>query len=65
MDETLTTFLSLFIMIFSFGFFLVAILFVTRDHRESWERRMMEAREFGAPLEYKQNVKEDTPKSQP
>lgn len=34
-------------MIFGLGFFLFVTLIITRDHRESWERRIMEAREFG------------------
>jgi hypothetical protein len=41
------TALSLFFMVFALGFFLFAMRVITRDHRESWERRLMEAREFG------------------
>lgn len=29
------------------GFFLTILLVVLRDSREGWERRMLEAREFG------------------
>lgn len=29
------------------GFFLLVCLQVSRDSREAWERRMLEAREFG------------------
>lgn len=41
------TMLSLAFMVFSLGFFLLSMRIVTRDHRESYERRIMEAREFG------------------
>lgn len=41
------TILSLAFMVFALGFFMIAIRVVTRDHREAWEQRMMEAREFG------------------
>jgi hypothetical protein len=41
------TFMSLAFMVFSFGFFLFSMRLVSRDHRESWEQRMQEAREFG------------------
>jgi hypothetical protein len=45
------TVMSLFFMVFGLGFFLFTthiILRETREEkRESWERRVMEAREFG------------------
>lgn len=41
------TLLDLGFLVFSLGFFLFTIRIVQRDHRESWERRLMEAREFG------------------
>lgn len=34
-------------MLFGLGFFIFCIRVVRRDHREAWEQRMMEAREFG------------------
>jgi hypothetical protein len=34
-------------MIFGLAFFLFVTRMISRDHRESWERRIMEAREFG------------------
>lgn len=37
-------------MVFCFGFFLFSIRIVNRDHRESHERRIMEAREFGVDV---------------
>lgn len=47
------TFQSLVFMIFGLGFFLFAVLVVNRDHREAWERRLMEAREFGYKVVHK------------
>jgi len=41
------TSLNLAFMVFGLAFFLFTIRIVMRDHRESWERRVMEAREFG------------------
>jgi hypothetical protein len=49
-------------LIFSLGFFLYTIRIVTRDHRESWEHRMMEAREFGPDAKLHQK---DSSKSKP
>ena len=44
-------------LIFSLGFFIFTIRIVTRDHRESWERRIMEAREFGFGNKNQHNAK--------
>lgn len=41
------TVLSLAFMVFGLGFFLFVVMILNRDHRESWERRIAEAREFG------------------
>jgi hypothetical protein len=41
------TYLALAFMVFGLGFFLFVIFVILHDHRESWERRIMEAREFG------------------
>lgn len=44
-------------MLFGFGFFLFVCLLVRRDHRESWERRIQEAREFGYGGKNQHNTK--------
>ena len=41
------TMLSLAFMVFGLAFFVYVTRIVTRDHREAYERRLMEAREFG------------------
>jgi len=56
----MATILDLAFMIFSLGFFLLSMRIVTRDHRELWERRMIEAREFGYRDQSQQDTK--TPK---
>lgn len=38
---------SIAFMIFGLAFFMFSIRMVMRDHREAYERRVMEAREFG------------------
>jgi len=42
----MATILDLAFMVFALGFFIYSMRIVTRDHREAWEQRMMEAREF-------------------
>jgi len=41
------TYLALAFMVFGLGFFLFVIFILTRSDRQEWERRLMEAREFG------------------
>lgn len=54
------TVMSLFFMVFGLGFFLFVTHIIQRetreDKRESWERRMMEAREFGFGGKNEHNV---------
>jgi uncharacterized membrane protein YeiB len=53
-------FMSVFMLLFGLGFFLFVMHIIQRetreDKRESWERRMMEAREFGFGGKDKHNV---------
>lgn len=44
-------------LIFALGFFSFTIRMVMRDHREAYERRLNEAREFGYGSKGQQNTK--------
>lgn len=44
-------------MIFGLAFFVFVVRIVTCDHRESWERRIMEAREFGFGGKHQHNAR--------
>lgn len=50
------TYLALAFMVFGLGFFLFVVLVLNRDHRESWNRRIMEAREFGFGGKHQHNA---------
>ena len=41
------TAVALAFMIFGLGFFLFVVYIILHSNREGWERRVMEAREFG------------------
>ena len=48
---------SIAFMIFGLAFFMFVIRMVMRDHREAYERRLMEAREFGYGGKNQQSAK--------
>ena len=51
------TALTLFFMVFGLGFYLFVIHIILRDSDTKWERRIMEAREFGFGGKNQHNAK--------
>jgi hypothetical protein len=49
-------FLDLAFLIFALGFFTISMRMVMRDHREAYDQRLMEAREFGFGGKNQHNV---------
>jgi hypothetical protein len=44
------TFNAMVFMVFGLGFFMFVTRMLSRDHREAWQQRMMELREFGPKI---------------